>query len=92
MRRQVLPAVAALLLATTSIAGAQGLGRPAVSYAVGSIKAIDSTKGSLTLDDGNTYMLPQSIKATDFKIGEAVNVSYTNVNGKHTVSAVNVAN
>ena len=42
----------------------------------GRIKSIDVVKGTITLTDGMTFVLPASIKAADLTVGEKVNVTY----------------
>ena len=56
------------------------LGAASVAYAAdatGTIKSLDTVKDSITLDNGSTYMLPKSVKLSDFKVGEKVTVSYS---------------
>ena len=66
MRRSLL--FAAALAAGIVPAGAAEL--------TGRIKSIDAVKGSITLTDGMTFVLPVSIKATDLTVGEKVRVTY----------------
>ena len=54
------------------------LGEASVAYAAdatGAIKSLDTAKDSITLDNGSTYMAPESVKLSDFKVGEKVTVS-----------------
>ena len=54
------------------------LGAASVAYAAdatGAIKSLDTAKDSITLDNGSTYMAPESVKLSDFKVGEKVTVS-----------------
>jgi Protein of unknown function (DUF1344) len=45
--------------------------------ATGAIKSIDTAKDMITLDNGSTYMVPKSVKLSEFKVGEKVTVSYS---------------
>ena len=58
----------ATLVAGITVAGAAEL--------IGTIKSIDSAKGTITLADGMTFVLPKSIKAADLTVGEKVKVTY----------------
>ena len=56
----------------------------------GTIKSISTKNDAITLADGKTYGLPEGIEAEDLKVGEKVQVTYSNVNGKTKVSALHV--
>jgi Cu/Ag efflux protein CusF len=83
MQKLVIPAAAAALFAATSFAFA--------ADAKGVIKSIDTAKDMMTLDSGATYWAPSSIKLSSFKVGEKVDVTYTQANGKMEISAVKPA-
>ncbi len=80
MRKLVIPAAAVALLAATSFAFA--------ADAKGMIKSIDTAKDTMTLDTGATYWAPASVKLSGFKVGQKVDVTYTQANGKMEISAV----
>jgi Cu/Ag efflux protein CusF len=42
----------------------------------------------MTLDTGATYWAPASVKLSSFKVGQKVDVTYTQANGKMEISAV----
>ena len=80
MRNLVLPAAAAALFAAISVASA--------ASASGMIKSIDSVKDTVTLDNGSTYWAPSTVKLSGFKVGEKVNITYTQADGKMEISTV----
>ena len=63
------------LLSATAFLGAVYTAHAA--DATGAIKSIDTAKDMITLDNGSTYMVPKSVKLSDFKVGEKVTVSYS---------------
>jgi Protein of unknown function (DUF1344) len=83
MKKLVIAAGAAGLLAVSSIAAL-------AAQAMGTITSIDATSGAVTLSDGNTYALPQTVAASSLKVGESVNITYAAdaATGKMTASAV----
>ena len=54
----------------------------------GMIKSIDIAKDTMTLDAGATYWAPASVKLSSFKVGQTVDVTYTQASGKMEISAV----
>ena len=76
MRTSLLATIA--LLAGITAAGAVDL--------KGKIKAIDVGKGTITLGDGMTFVLPKSINASDLTVGEKVKVTYQ-ATGKTNVAS-----
>ena len=83
MHKFAIPAVAAALLGTMSVALA--------ANATGTIKSIDATKETVTLSDGSTYAAPPSMKLSSFKVGQKVDVTYTQSGGKMEMSAMKPA-
>ena len=83
MKKLVIAAGAAALLGVSSIAAL-------AAQASGTITSIDATGGAVTLSDGNTYVLPQTVAASSLKVGESVSITYTAdaSSGKMTASAV----
>lgn len=80
MRKLVLPLVSAILLASASVAFA--------ASANGTIKNIDQSNMTLTLDNGQTFSLSSSVDVSKLKEGQQVNVTYSEQNGKMTASDV----
>jgi Cu/Ag efflux protein CusF len=79
MRKLTLAAAtAAALLAGVSLAGA--------AEVTGVIKSIDAANNAITLDNGKTYKLSESIKPADWKEGDKVKVTYDEANGQMTVT------
>ena len=78
MRKLIVSATAAALLASGSIAFA------AVKHTTGTIKTFDGTALSLVLDDGSTFTLPKTFKDPGLKAGEKVRVSW-DMSGKNKV-------
>lgn len=54
----------------------------------GSITAVDAASHSVTLDDGNSYVLPADFDVAALTVGLAVSFTYEDVDGTRTVSAV----
>ncbi len=70
------------------------LGSASIAYAADAtakIKSLDMTKDMVTLDNGSTYMAPKTVKLSDFKVGEKVNVSYSTDNGKMDILSMRPA-
>ena len=83
MRKSAFPAAAIALLAAISTANA--------ANAVGVIKSIDAAKDMITLDNGSSYAAPSTMKLSDFKVGQKVDVTYSLSNGKMEISALKPA-
>ena len=79
MRKFIIPAAAAVVLATSALAFA------APRHTDGIIKTFDSKARSLVLDDGSTFMLPKRFKNPGLKAGEKVSVMW-DMSGKHKVA------
>ncbi|MBX3530432.1 MAG: DUF1344 domain-containing protein [Rhizobiaceae bacterium] len=69
MRTLLIPAAIAALVAATPIAFA-------AQSASGTVKAFDSKAMTLTLNDNQTYMLPNGFKDPGLKPGTKVNISW----------------
>ncbi len=69
MKKLVVAAGAAVLLAMSSLAAL-------ADEASGSIADIDDAAMTVTLDDGNTYMLPEDVDLTTFQVGDKVTIEY----------------
>jgi hypothetical protein len=71
MKKVTIAAGAALLLAASSLVAL-------ADEATGTISAIDTAGGSVTLSDGKVYFLPQNLaSAAMFKVGDKVVVTFT---------------
>jgi len=84
MRTLLVPAAIAAILGTSSLSFA------AVQHASGTVKAYDSKAMTLTLANGDTYMLPRTFKDPGLKAGERVSINWE-MAGKHkTAEAVTI--
>ena len=82
MKKLMIAAGAAGLLAASSLAAL-------ADEAEGAIMSVDPTAMTVTLDDGNTYQLPESVDAASLQVGEKVTIEYsTNDSGKMEATAV----
>ena len=70
MRKLLVPAAAAAILATSAVALA------ATQHTTGTVKSFDSKAMTLTLADGTEYMLPKTFKNPGLKAGERVTVAW----------------
>ena len=80
MKRYIVPAAIAAVVASTSLALAD--------QATGTIRTFDPSAKTLILQDGTTYYLPQNFKDPGLKAGENVHVTWAMQGGKHMASAV----
>ena len=82
MRKLMIAASAAALLATVSIAAAADV--------TGTIQSIDATAGTVTLDNGQTFNLSSSLKsqAANWKVGDKVKVTYEGSGSSMSATAV----
>jgi Cu/Ag efflux protein CusF len=80
MKRLVLPLAAAVLLA----AGSMALG----ATTTGTIKSIDTKAATVTLQSGEVFSVPSTMKLSGFKVGEKVKVTYSASNGKMEASEI----
>jgi len=70
MRKLMIAAGAAMLLAMSPLAAL-------ADEASGSIIAVDDDAVAITLDDGNTYQLPEDTDTSLFQVGDQVIIEYT---------------
>ena len=82
MRKLLVPAVAAAILATSAVAFA------ATKNTTGTVKSFDSK--SLTLANGNEYMLPAGFKDPGIKTGERVTVAWDVKGGSKIAEKVTI--
>jgi Cu/Ag efflux protein CusF len=71
MRKLLVPAAAAALLATSALSFAA-----TQQHATGTVKAYDAKAQTLTLADGSVYMLPKTFKNPGLKAGEKVSINW----------------
>lgn len=74
MRKFLVATSAAAMLAASSLAAL-------AAEATGVIASIDSSAGTVTLEDGSTYMLPTSVDTASLKVGEQVKITYEEGSG-----------
>jgi hypothetical protein len=79
MRKLLVPAAAAAVLATSALAFA------AAQHTDGTIKTVDMKMSSLTLADGTAFVLPKKFKDPGLKAGEKVSVMW-DMSGKDKVA------
>ena len=81
MKKFAVPALATLMAMNASLAFAW-------SDVAGVIKSIDVQKHEMTLDNGKTYMLENTVNPVTFKAGDKVTVTTEVQNGKNMVNKV----
>jgi uncharacterized OB-fold protein len=85
MHKLMVTAGAAALLAASSLVAL-------AAQATGAIASLDASVGTVTLDNGQTFMLPGSIDAASLQIGDRVSVTYEeNANGEITATTITPA-
>jgi len=83
MRKLMITAGAAALLAASSLAAL-------AADATGSITAVDTAAGTVTLDNGSTFALPANFDAASLQVGTKVTVTYEDVGGRMTATTISV--
>jgi hypothetical protein len=81
MRQLMIAASAAALIAASSIAAL-------AAEASGAIASVDPAAGTVTLDSGQTFALPASVDAASLQVGQQVNITYEEADGKMTATEV----
>lgn len=84
MRNLIAPAVFAAFIAASPLAFA-------AQQSTGTIKSIDTTAMTLTLNDGTVYYLPKGFNASSLRAGEKVQISWNMQNGQHDAVTVTAA-
>jgi len=69
MRKLMVTASAAAMLAASGFAAL-------AAEATGAIASVDASTGSVTLDGGQTFMLPSTVDAASLQVGQQVTVTY----------------
>jgi len=85
MRKLLVPAAAAAILATSAVAFA------ATHSASGTVKAFDAKSMTLTLADGSEFMLPKGFRNPGIKTGQKVTVAWDTRKGSKIVEKVTIA-
>jgi hypothetical protein len=83
MRRPAIALAAAVLIGAVSAASAADL--------TGTIKSIDATAKTVTLNNGDVFKWPSSFSAAGFKVGEKVKVTYTGTGSSMMASEIQKA-
>ena len=81
MRKLMITAGAAALLAASSLAAL-------AADVTGSITAVDPAAGTVTLDSGNTFVLPANFDAASLQVGTSVTITYEDVGGQMTATTI----
>ena len=83
MRKSAIAMAAAALLGAVSIANAAAV--------TGTIKSIDTTAKTVTLDNGYVYKWPSKFDAVMYKVGEKVKVTYSGTGSSMMASDIQKA-
>ena len=85
MRKSVIALAAAALFGVVSIAAAADV--------TGTIKSIDPSAATVTLDNGQTFALSATLKsqAANWKVGDKVKVTFEGTGAKMSATAVSPA-
>lgn len=82
MRKLIVAASTAAMLAVSPLAAL-------ADEASGVIASIDMTAGTVTLDDGSTYVLPDTTDAATLQVGQRVQITFEeNADGTMTATEV----
>jgi hypothetical protein len=85
MKNLMIAASAAALLAASSLAAL-------AAEASGAIASVDAGAGTVTLDSGQTFILPSGLDAASLQVGESVTITYEeSADGKMAASEVKPA-
>ena len=84
MNRLMIAASAAALLVASSLSAL-------AAEVTGSIMAVDPAAGTVTLDDGNTYLLPADFDVAALTAGAMVTITYEEVDGQMQITEVEQA-
>jgi Cu/Ag efflux protein CusF len=84
MNKLMIATSAAALLAVSSFSAL-------AAEVTGAITAVDPAAGTVTLDDGNTYVLPADFDIASLQAGAMVKITYEDQNGQLTITAVEQA-
>ncbi|MBZ0228880.1 MAG: DUF1344 domain-containing protein [Bauldia sp.] len=80
-----------IAVSAAALLGASSLAALAAE-ATGAIASIDTAAGTVTLDDGQTFMLPSSVDAASLQVGQPVKIMYEQgSDGSNTATSVEPA-
>lgn len=54
----------------------------------GTVRSVNTRSDSITLSDGTTYSLPESIEAESVKVGEKVRIKFTSSHNQNRASSL----
>jgi Cu/Ag efflux protein CusF len=83
MRKSAIALAAAALFGTVAVASAADVS--------GTIKSIDMTAKTVTLDNGQIYKLPSTFDEAKFKVGDKVKVTYSGTGSNMMASDIEKA-
>lgn len=83
MQKSALVLAAAALFGAVSVASASDI--------TDTIKSMDMTAKTVTLENGDVFKFPSSFDATKFKVGEKVKVTYSGTGTNMTASDIEKA-
>ena len=81
-------------IVVTAVAATALLGAASVAFAAdatGKIKSVDANKDMIMLDNGSSYVVPKSVKLSDFKVGERSRAIYNKTGDKFDVTSIKPA-
>jgi Cu/Ag efflux protein CusF len=84
MNKLMIAASAAALFVASSLSAL-------AAEVTGAITAVDPAAGTVTLDDGNTYLLPADFDVASLTAGAMVTITYEEVDGQMQITAVESA-
>lgn len=84
MKRLMVAASAAALFVASSFTAL-------AAEVTGAITAVDPATGTVTLDDGNIYLLPADFDVASLQAGTMVTITYEEIDGQLTITGVEQA-
>jgi hypothetical protein len=84
MRNLMIAAGAAALLGASSLAAL-------AAEASGAIASVDTSAGTITLDSGQTFVLPPSVDVAALQVGKTVMITYDEAGGQMMASEITPA-
>jgi hypothetical protein len=84
MHKLMVALTAGTMLAASSVAAL-------AAEASGAVSSIDTTAGTVTLDSGETFVLPAGFDAASLQVGDQVSITYEDEGGQMKASEVTPA-
>ena len=81
--------LSAIALAAAAMFGAVSIANAA--EVTGTIKSMDTSAKTITLDNGDTFKLGPSVRTTELKDGQKVTVTYSGTGKEMTASSIEAA-